>query len=229
MAEYIRHAVIQEDTLQAIAQRYLNDSSRWVELSVLNGLDYPFIVNKIRDKQTPDYVKAIGDILLVPSENRGILEGLQRYEIKEEYDRLLGEDIALFEYSEGSTLTSEGQGEMEANNKGDLKTVRGVRNLKQALLMRLSTPLGGLLHHPLYGTELHDLLGVPNTYDNQQKIKIEIERTIRADKRVKDIVIDKFGLEKDTIKVEIKITAIGLDEIINMGFTLGKVGVIEWD
>ncbi|QKE56354.1 baseplate assembly protein [Bacillus phage YungSlug] len=229
MAEYIRHAVVQEDTLQALAQRYLNDTSRWVELSVLNGLDYPFIVNKLRDKETPEYVKAIGEIVLVPSENRDLLEGMQRYEIKDEYDRLLGEDIALFEYSEGINLTSDGQGEMEANNKGDLKTVRGVRNLKQALLMRLSIPLGGLLHHPLYGTGLHDLLGVPNTYDNQQKIRIEIERTIRADKRVKDILIDSFTLEKDTIKVTIKITAIGLEEIINMGFTLGKVGVIEWD
>jgi len=229
MAEYIRHAVIQEDTLQTLAQRYLNDASRWVELSVLNGLDYPFIVNKLRDKETPETVKAIGEIVLIPSENRDILEGLKRYEIQDEYDRLLGEDIALFEYSDGIYLTADGQGEMEGNNKGDLKTVRGVKNLKQALLMRLSTPLGGLLHHPLYGTELHDLLGVPNTYDNQQKIKIEIERTIRADKRVKDILIDSFAIEKDTVKATIKITAIGLEEIINMGFTLGKVGVIEWD
>jgi hypothetical protein len=51
----------QNDTLERIAARELNDASRWVELVILNKLKAPYV-----DANTADGVKKYGDTLLVP-------------------------------------------------------------------------------------------------------------------------------------------------------------------
>jgi phage baseplate assembly protein W len=229
MQKYIKHTVLDGDTVQGISQKYLGTPERWLELVTLNGLDFPFTMSKYREKGDPTYIKYIGEAILVPAENVNPLENLHKFEIQEQYDRLLGEDLALFEYTDSISLTDVEQAELEGNLKGDLRTVRGIKNLKQALLIRFSTPLGSLLHHPDFGTLLQTLIGKKNTFENRQKIRVEIERTVRGDNRVKDITIESLDVkDRGALYVSLKIVAIGIDEIINMGMTIGEEGVVEW-
>jgi hypothetical protein len=95
-------------------------------------------------------------------------------------------------------------------------------------MMRISTPLGSLLHHPDYGTRVHDYLGVKNLVENQQKIRVEIERTLRGDNRVEDIVVSNFVVDYESVYVILEIKPIGLDQIIEMGIALNSEGVVEW-
>jgi phage baseplate assembly protein W len=184
-------------------------------------------VYTLRSADSSENLKYLGDTLLIPLDNQNSLEGLIASEVQTYYDKLLGEDIALFDTD--TTVLSEGnQGEMSSNNQGDIKTVKGIANLKQALIMRLSTPLGGLLHHPTYGTSLHDLLGKRGSFETQQKMKVELERTLRGDTRVKDIFINSFIVDGDVLTVDVQIQILGIDDIINMGFSLDSQGVIEW-
>lgn len=229
---YVNHTVIAEDTLPKLAQRYLGDASRWQEIAILNELEYPFIVNEFRSAGTPKTVKAIGETLLIPLEES--IEDAPLYELQEGYDRLLGEDIDLIssllnEYGDTFLNFTEGeQAEMFADAHGDIRTVKGLRNLQQALLLRLMTPQGSLLHHPDYGSQIHDLIGKPETPNLLQKIKIELERTIRSDERVEDVVISDVTSEGGVVRATIQIKPIGLDKMFELGLNLNLSGVITW-
>lgn len=230
MAEFIKHGVIEGDTIQAIAQRYLGDVNKWVELVMINELEHPYIINNYRDENTPANVRAIGEVVLIPlSEERDLLSELKPYQIKQGLDNVLGEDIAVFSPSNTVSLL-EGSGEVQGDNRGDLLTVKGIDNFKQALLIRFSIPMGSLYHHPQFGTRIYEYLGKKNSYENLQKLKIEIERTARDDARVKNVNISKFQLGRnDSVVVELEIEAIGIEEVVNMGLELDEGGIIEWD
>lgn len=221
---YATHTIVLGDTLQAIAQFYLKDSNRWTEIALLNNLEYPFIVDEFRNGSTPEHVKAIGENLTLPIPED--IQNLPKSELQRGYDRLLGEDIALFKNDELVSDTYEG--EMTANQFGDLATYRGIANLKQALMLRFATPLGELLHHPDYGTRLYSLIGDRNSPAHQQKVRVEIERTLRDDARVEDVIIEQLGIQFSTITASIAVKPIGINQLIEMGFRLDQTGVIEW-
>lgn len=229
---YLKHTVIAGDNLQQLAQRYLGDASRWMEIAILNDLNYPFLWGSARDGSTPAKVKAIGETLTIPVDET--IEDTPVSELQQGYDRILGEDIDVFSglYNLYGTsyinLSDVEQAEMTADSYGDLHTVKGIKNLQQALLMRLMTPQGALLHHPDYGSQFHRLLGTLGSPTQLQKIKIELERVIRSDQRVEDVTISDFTFDGNIINVSLQIKPIGLDQIIALGLNLNQSGVISW-
>ncbi len=72
----------------------------------------------------------------------------------------------------------------------DLEAIGGAENLKQALLMRLLTPLGELaiLGHPSYGSRLFELIGERNTQANRNRAKVFILLALGAEPRVKKVL-----------------------------------------
>jgi len=72
----------------------------------------------------------------------------------------------------------------------DLEAVSGAENLKQALLMRLLTPLGELavLGHPGYGSRLFELIGEGNTQANRNRAKVFILQALQAEPRIEKIL-----------------------------------------
>lgn len=197
-----------------------------MELAILNGLEYPFLVYTVRDGTTATTVKALGENLLIPVATE--VENAPLYQLQQGYDRILGEDIDLFQATEFINLSDTEQGEMIADRYGDLKTVKGIQNLRQALIMRLMTPEGGLLHHPDYGSRFHLLLGQAGTPNNLQKVKIEIERCLRADPRVDDVIVSSVQLNGDIATATIAVKPIDIDQIVQLGLNMSQKGVITW-
>lgn len=227
-SNYIKEVITPGDTVQALSQKYLDDASRWVELVLLNKLDYPFIVDTIRDSSTPLNVLAVGDTILIPIQDGSDIEFSDVFQLRDDYERILGEDIAIFDSNTSIQLNEDFGGTFQADTNGDIKTVRGVQNLKQAIMLRFCVPYGSLLYHPTYGSKLNSLFGTAGTYGNSQKVKIEIQRIVLSDQRVKDINIDSFTITNGVAEVSMSITPIGIQDIINMNISLDKTGVIEW-
>jgi len=224
MATYLKHTISYGDTLQNIAQDRLGDADRWVEVAMINNLVFPFIVDFIEDKQ--EGVKVVGEDILVPLDGDNL--DVVPSDVSDIYEKALGEDLSLFGDNELIVISKNEIGEFYSDVYGDLKTVRGLKNLRQAYILRLSTPLGSLLHHPNYGSIISELVGKKSTSGVIHKVKIEVERVIRSDARTEDIRFEQITLDGDTIVSEVIIQPVGFDVAFKMSLIFGEGGLIEW-
>lgn len=221
MGNYRNHTISYGETLQSIAQDTLGDVERWVEIAILNDLIFPFL-----SEEGEPQTKKIGEYLLVPDEGQ-FEDVIPSNEVFDIYEDAMGKDLSLFDESP-FIMFSEEIGEFSSDASGDLLVVRGFRNLRQSLILRLSTPVGSLLRHPDYGTSLPNLIGKRGDASLVQKLRIEIERTVRSDDRVEDITFDLFELDGDTLRVSMLIRPIGFNEMLKLGFETKGVDML-WD
>lgn len=222
LTKYRNHIVAYGDTLQSISSALLNDVSRWVEIAVINDLEFPFISENGEPK-----TKSVGQQLLVPDEGQ-FQDVIPSNEIFDTYEDAMGKDISLFPEDDVFAVFSEETGEISSNLLGDINVVRGFRNLRQSLILRLSTPKGSLLHHPEYGTTILSILGKRGNSEVLHRLKIEIERAIRSDDRVEDITFDLFELDADTLRVSLLIRPKGFEEMLKLGLVT-KGDEMSWD
>ena len=108
------------------------------------------------------------------------------------------------------------KGDLQAAAHGDLQRISGLNNLKDALLRRLKTQKGTLVHRPDYGVSIKDFQNAPNTLANHQRMATRIKEQFEQDPRVASVVgvkiiVDKLRPEVITIFVRVIIT--GLKEI----------------
>lgn len=190
MKGFITHTIEFGDTLQRIATKYKLDN--WQEIALINNLDYPYINDDVSlARDIIDYlhsknIKVIGDEILVPSDYEFIPEVINRKNLELQ---AYGCDLNIIShgYSAENVLNMETMGELVDNEQGDLKTVEGIENLKQAISLRLMTSKGSLVLHPDYGCDIIKLIGQKRTFSNIIKIKLEAERQIKMDFRVKTV------------------------------------------
>jgi len=221
--DYKKHTVSYGESLQSISQDLLGDASRWVEIAILNNLVYPYIV----DDGAETGVKTIGDTLLVPQD--AVMDDIiPQNEVVGIYEKSLGQDLDIFGDEDYIELTNVETGELDINMYGDLRVVSGLRNLRQSLIIRLSTPIGTLLHHPEFGSSLIELLGTKGTVEKIHKVRVELERCIRSDERVADITFETFYLDGDLLRVGFTVTPVGFDVAFKMSLKLGEGGIVEW-
>lgn len=71
--------------------------------------------------------------------------------------------------------------------QGDLGLVTGVDNIRQALLSRLLTTKGTLVHRPEYGVGIKNFLGAPLSFDTQRQLATQMEAQFLQDLRVTGI------------------------------------------
>jgi phage baseplate assembly protein W len=129
--------VQQGDTLQAIAQRELGDTTLWADLITINGLTPPYLTGDPLEASAT--VKLYGQEILLPAATVQI-------SATSDPDRVFGVDLKLT------------NGRLGAAN-GDLALVGGVSNLRQAIKNRIETQLGELLFHPPYGCGVYRVKG----------------------------------------------------------------------
>ena len=185
MSTCVSHKVVLGDTLQRLASKY--NVTSWEDIAYINGLQYPFIIDEIAlpSMQRIPNIKYIGDILLIPVASVTATDYVSDLELQK---RTYGTDILLdFETDANGIQNFENQGELTEDSDGDVKQDIGVENIKQALIMRLSTTYGELPLHIDYGSDFMTMIGKPKTLANLIKMKLEVISTFKKDLRVSDV------------------------------------------
>jgi phage baseplate assembly protein W len=210
MDEYISHTIITGDTLISLASKY--NISDWKTLAEFNDLDYPFIVSNKLDY--PDkVVKSVGDKLLIPlsalTSKPDSVISLEAQYFGSDLKITNTDDVIFFDY----------KGELSAEN-GDLQNVEGVSNLMQSLVNRLMTPRGSLALHPDYGCDLKKILGKRATYAEITKAKLEVERTIKSDFRVKGVSSLRLDCYDRQVTINASISTKFGDYVVQLGVNI---------
>lgn len=131
-------------------------------------------------------VLRIGDALHIPGvlvQNQNLVTTNQDY---------LGTDIALVD------------GQVQFVN-GDLLTVTGSANLRQALQNRFRTPYGANPYHPRYGNKMLRMLGEIDQPHFSTMAKLYIKETAMQDPRVSDVTNETFTQQGTGGKVNAQI------------------------
>lgn len=105
----------------------------------------------------------------------------------------------------------------------DLRAVAGVDALRQALLLRLLTPLGSLaaLGHPAYGSRLHELVGSEFTEAARLRARAFVLQAVAQERRVESVL--GLTVEKqepsapDSLRLTLIVRASGIDDPVALG------------
>lgn len=119
-------------------------------------------------------------------------------------------------------------GDMAVASNGDLQTVSGLANVQQALLHRLMTVPGSLVHKPTYGIGIGRFQNAPTSLQTQQNIAQLIGEQFPLDPRVQSVsavsISSADGTPELTV-ISVAITIVGYTEQI-MSFTPFEVGTV---
>lgn len=96
----------------------------------------------------------------------------------------------------------------KADPSGDLETISGLENYKQAMIRRWMTSLGTLLHRPLYGGGLKDFQNAPNTLSTRRQIAQRIEQQALRDERTAKV--NSVGMDWNDETPELTIITVSL-------------------
>ena len=176
--------VLHGDTLQDICAREMGDPARWVELAWINKLVPPYLTGDPLDPRVANGTMALyGARIRVPVAG-SIRPGTTAVEA-------FGVDVSL------------GNGELMADDGGDILLVSGVPNLKQALSMRLNNPRGSLLFHQRYGNEAKRLIGRKLSPAAALIVQRFCEETVMNDPRVTSMSNASVSVRGDAVAVDI--------------------------
>lgn len=103
-----------------------------------------------------------------------------------------------------------------AGNLGDLELETGRENLRQALLRRLMTSPGSIVHRPTYGVGIKDYQGSVSTLDQKRSLAQKISDQFEEDDRVEEVLGVRVESEDETpekVKITVRVKPIGLTEI----------------
>ena len=235
MARYKKHTIRQGDTLQSIAQLTMDSVARWVEIVKYNNLRYPYIVSdpalKLKDVE---HLVTWGDQIIIPievdisdTEVNKLNRRDQDYILSLTFGRDLDMTSNVAYYNRYGT-SDEVLG-LTHNFAGDIETVQGIDNLRQALTARLLTRKGSLLLHPDYGSNLHELFGKADEV-SMKLIEIEVCRVVQTDSRVTNCTLVDAYIERDNYYGNYRVEVQSLQEsfeLLVQGDNQGQIYVTE--
>ena len=104
---------------------------------------------------------------------------------------------------------------------GDLLTIKGVGNLKRALLRRLVTYPGSLIHRPEYGVGIKDFMNAPNTLQTRRELAAKIGENFLRDERVESVLsvkIERNDLQPQLTKITVRVKLTGFSDAADLRF-----------
>lgn len=99
---------------------------------------------------------------------------------------------------------------------GDLDTISGLENVKNALFHRLITSPGSLVHRPDYGVGIKDFQNSPNSIDTQRQLANRIQEQFEQDPRVQKVLgvsLNYGDSTPDQVEIMVRVQIAGYDEI----------------
>lgn len=100
---------------------------------------------------------------------------------------------------------------------GDIDTIRGLDNVKDAIIRRIMTRPGSLVHRPDYGAGLIDFQGAPLTLATKQEIASRISNNLKRDPRVvslKGVLFNYEDRSPERVTITIKAEILGYGETV---------------
>ena len=100
--------------------------------------------------------------------------------------------------------------DLKLSPKGDIAIISGKENVLQSIVNRLNTRRGELseLGHPEYGSDLEDVIGMPNTPDTLRIIETYVRDALKDERRIESVlrVEAKFMPGRaDTVVIEMDV------------------------
>jgi phage baseplate assembly protein W len=133
-------------------------------------------------------------------------------------DRLFGTDLRLLPNLDRQNSRTRGHDlavrARLRSGRADLDSVAGVDNIKQALLLRLLTPVGELavLGHPDYGCRLGELVGELNNPRTRNRAKMFVLQAVTAEPRIARVLrVDVAASNTDRTLLDITVEAEAID------------------
>lgn len=170
------------DTLQRVALRELGDASLWVDLALLNDLRSPYIVDDAA--LLADGVVLAGSAILAPAASAVSSASVDPVDV-------FGADVAVVD------------GLMAADD-GDFALAAGVRNIAQAMTIRINVEKGELPFHPEYGCYLRSLLGSLSGPTKANVAAFYARSALLEDDRVAAVPLCEATVAGDALRVEAK-------------------------
>lgn len=104
---------------------------------------------------------------------------------------------------------------------GDLGTISGVENVRQALLHRLLTSKGTLIHRPDYGVGIKNFLGGVADTSQKMKLAVILKEQFQRDPRVEAVLgmavlVDPDRPDLINIKTRVKLVGLG-EQVFSFG------------
>jgi phage baseplate assembly protein W len=145
--------------------------------------------------------------------------------MSEREDRL-GSDLELLanrRFQDDRVGGSDLKARPSATRAYDLATVAGVENISQALLLRFLTRQGELapLGHPTYGSQLHRLIGEPNTETNRNLAKLYALQALDGEARVEKVLsarVRQRPSDRGGVDIDLTLKIIDADTPLNLVF-----------
>lgn len=102
-----------------------------------------------------------------------------------------------------------------ATATGDLELISGLANLKEALLRRLTTQPGTIIHRPNYGVGIQSFMNMSNSIDTKRRIAMKIQEQFEKDDRVESVTgvgINFSDENPEKVEIVVRIKAVGFEE-----------------
>ena len=176
------------DSLRRIALRELGDALRWIELAEVNQLRPPYIVDSVNPADRQRATLVYGDSIRIPLGK--VADSVQLPQ------DVLGIDCAL------------PQGRLQADAAGDWLPIAAANNLAQALCHRVKTPLGDLLAHPDYGSQVTLCLGLKNLNVIQLMALGFVRQALAQDPRVAEVSSVQSAAPGDQLHIAAQLQAV---------------------
>ena len=185
------------DSLRRIALRELGDALRWIELAEVNQLRPPYIIDSVDPADRLRATLIYGDPIRIPIGR--IADSVQLPQ------DVMGIDCAL------------PHGALQAiTSTGDWDVISAADNLAQSLCHRVKTPVGDLLAHPKYGSQVHAVLGLKNIAVIQLMAVGFVRKAIEQDPRVSRIIAVDTSVSGDVIYLAAKIEATAFNAALDL-------------
>jgi len=195
--------VTSADTIYSIASRELGSWKRWIEIAVINNLNYPYIT------RTPgECVVAYGEWIKIPAVDAPMDPAI--YAKLARLGELLGvpiEDV----YMGVDILVGDVSEDMKLEADGDYALTTGLDYFVQSIHHRFSAIYGTLVLTPNLGTKME--VGDKQSFTTAILSGLLMTRELERDVNVAEVVDLNIAIDKSTVSYNIKLKLDGLNDI----------------
>jgi hypothetical protein len=213
-----RAVVGYNDSIFSLAQRLLGNRNKWKLLVIVNDLRAPYI-SRNGDVQT----LAPGDYILYPVEGGGVsAQATQATDLQKDQSGLNVDTEIEGAYGRDLRLKSNADNMTDFVVKdGDVATIYGVPNVKQAVRLKFATELGTLTVHPYYGAAIP--IGSKMTAISMNEFRINTLATLKSDPRISEVTRLDFFMRGDVVSVGAKMVLIDQADSTAVAFNAGSL------